>query len=190
VSHIKRDDTRILGLAAVLAQATRGMSLVGQFLVFLNIPLLLMGQVTVSWTAILLLLLAPGLSGALHLALSRAREYDADLGAVDLTGDPRGLASALHRLEELNRGLLHRLFPGRVRIPVPAFLRTHPETEERIRRLLRLEREPRAQRSERMRARRSGSGAWPGDDSSYPRWPFLFPFPGTDRGAFLHSPLF
>jgi Zn-dependent protease with chaperone function len=35
----------------------------------------------------------------LQLALSRAREYDADLEAARLTGDPDALADALQRLE-------------------------------------------------------------------------------------------
>lgn len=165
VSHIQRNDTRVLGLAAVLAQATRTMSLVGQFLILLNIPLLLMGEVTISWVAILLLMLAPGLSGVLQLALSRTREYAADLGAVQLTGDPRGLASALRRLEQLNRGILSRLFPSAGRIRIPNFLRTHPETGERVRRLLRLERELWVQPADRARA---GSPAF----EVGPRWDF------------------
>jgi len=139
VSHIRRNDLRVLGLGAFMGQVTHLMSLVGQLLVILNLPLLLMGEVTISWLAILLLILAPTLSGLLQLALSRTREYDADLGAVRLTGDPQGLASALSKLERFNRRLLGRvLLPGR-RLPEPFLLRTHPRTEERIQRLLRLE---------------------------------------------------
>lgn len=176
VSHIQRNDTRVLGLAAVLTQATRTMSLIGQFLVFLNIPLLLVGEVTISWVAILLLILAPGLSGVLQLALSRTREYTADLGAVHLTGDPRGLASALHRLEQLNRGILSRLFRGAGRIPIPNFLRTHPDTDERVRRLLRLEREPRVQPSDRAWAGSpefEAGPAWGFPPMGRPRWLLL-----------------
>jgi heat shock protein HtpX len=144
------------------------MSLVGQFLILLNIPLLLMGEVTISWVAILLLMLAPGLSGVLQLALSRTREYAADLGAVQLTGDPRGLASALRRLEQLNRGLLSRLFPGAGRVPLPQFLQTHPETDERVRRLLRLQREPWAQRED-------GRWAFVPVHREWERWSSLHP---------------
>jgi heat shock protein HtpX len=74
----------------------------------------------------------------LQLALSRAREYDADLDAAGLTGDPRGLASALARLERRQgRYWEEILLPGR-RMPDPSLLRTHPPTAERIRRLLAL----------------------------------------------------
>lgn len=141
VSHVRRDDMRILGLTAAMAQATHTMALLGQFLLVLNLPLLLAGRVTVSWSAILLLLLAPALSGLIHLALSRTREYDADLGAVRITGDPGGLASALSKLERRNRSLIARLFVPIPSSPVPSLLRTHPRTEDRIRRLHRLESE-------------------------------------------------
>lgn len=141
VSHVRRDDMRILGLTAAMAQATHTMALLGQFLLVLNLPLLLAGRVTVPWSAILLLLLAPALSGLIHLALSRTREYDADLGAVRITGDPGGLASALSKLERHNRSLIARLFVPLPNSPVPSLLRTHPRTEDRIRRLHRLESE-------------------------------------------------
>ena len=42
----------------------------------------------------------------LQLGLSRARAYDADVGAVDLTKDPHSLASALQKLEKLHTRLL------------------------------------------------------------------------------------
>ena len=78
---------------------------------------------------------APTISAALQLALSRTREYDADIGAVALTGDPRGLASALDMLEKLQGGWMERMFMARV----PQWLRSHPETKERVRRLMALE---------------------------------------------------
>jgi heat shock protein HtpX len=85
-----------------------------------------------------LLVLAPALGGLLQLALSRRREFDADLDAAGLTGDPRGLASALAKLERYQGGLLETLFlPGR-RVPDPSLLRTHPHTRARIARLLSL----------------------------------------------------
>jgi heat shock protein HtpX len=90
---------------------------------------------------VLLFLAAPTVTGLLRLALSRLREFEADRGAVELTGDPRGLASALHRIERRKQGLLARLAPW-VALPrrrAPALLQTHPPTEQRIRRLLALE---------------------------------------------------
>lgn len=139
VSHVQRNDTRVLGLAALMARATNLMSFLGQILLFLNFPLLLMGRVTVPWSAILLLVSAPTVSGLLQLALARTREYDADLGAVRLTGDPVGLASALRKLQSQERGFLGRVLAPGTEMTVPPFLRTHPRTEERIQRLLELD---------------------------------------------------
>jgi heat shock protein HtpX len=98
----------------------------------------LFGIVDFSFLMVLLLLAAPTITSLLQLALSRTREYDADLGAVELTGDPQALASALNKLEQRQGSWLERIFmPGR-RQPDPAILRTHPPTAERIRRLLSL----------------------------------------------------
>ena len=81
------------------------------------------------------MIIAPLLSTLLQLALSRSREFTADLGAVELTGDAAGLASALRKLERIQHGGLWRnVIPGK-RAPVPAALRTHPPTEQRIARL-------------------------------------------------------
>ena len=87
------------------------------------------------WLPILLLYLAPTLGSLLQLALSRTREYDADLDGAALTGDPMGLASALGRIERYQGHLWEDLVPGGRRIPQPSVLRSHPRTEDRIARL-------------------------------------------------------
>ncbi|MGE0022157.1 MAG: M48 family metalloprotease, partial [Hyphomicrobium sp.] len=68
----------------------------------------------------------------------RAREFEADRTAAALTGDPASVASALSRLETYTGHFWEDLMfpvPAR-RVPQPSLLRSHPETEERIRRLL------------------------------------------------------
>jgi len=138
VSHIVNNDLWVMGLADMFSRTTSMLSLVGQFLLILNLPLVLVGAATISWWAILLLVFAPNLSALAQLALSRTREYDADLNAVRLTGDPQGLMSALAKIEELQGGWMERiLLPGR-RVPEPSLLRTHPLTQDRIDRLLAL----------------------------------------------------
>ncbi len=137
-SHIRNNDLWVMGLADLFSRGTSLLSLMGQFLLLFNLPLVLFGGVTISWFAILLLVFAPNLSALAQLALSRTREYDADLGAAWLTGDPDGLASALRKIDQVQGGWLERIFlPGR-REPVPSVLRTHPPTEERIARLMEL----------------------------------------------------
>jgi len=138
ISHIRNNDVWVMGLADMFSQATSMLSLLGQFLLLLNLPLILASAVPVNWFAVLLLVFAPNLSALMQLALSRTREFDADLNAARLTGDPDGLASALGKIEQLQGGWLERvLMPGR-RVPVPSVLRTHPETGERIARLMAL----------------------------------------------------
>jgi heat shock protein HtpX len=124
-------------LADMISRMTSTLSFFGQILVLINLPLLLMGQVQISWLAILVLLAAPTVATMLQLALSRTREFDADLGAFEMTGDAVGLASALEKMERYQRGILDFVLPGR-RVPDPSMLRTHPNTDERIRRLLEL----------------------------------------------------
>lgn len=138
ISHIRHNDMWVMNLADMISRVTMMLSQIGIFLLIVTLPLLLFGFIDFSLLAALLLIIAPTVSTLLQLALSRTREYDADLGAVELTGDPQGLAVALSKLERRQGGWLERIFmPGR-REPDPALLRTHPPTEERIKRLLAL----------------------------------------------------
>lgn len=135
ISHLANNDTRVMALADVMVRMTRVMSLLGVGLLLLNLPLVMMGQVAVPWLLVALLTFAPTLLALLQLALSRTREFDADLEAARLTGDPIGLAQALARLERYQGAFWEDLFaPGR-RSPDPSLLRTHPRTEERVERL-------------------------------------------------------
>ena len=99
VSHIRNNDLWVMGLADVIGRVTSVFSYAGMLLLAINLPLLLIGASPVSWILVLLLVFAPTLMSLLQLALSRSREFDADLGAAELTGDPAGLASALHKME-------------------------------------------------------------------------------------------
>lgn len=138
MSHIVHHDLWIMGLADVISRVTALMSLSGQVILLVNLPLLMIGVVTVPWMVPLLLLFAPTIMSLLQLALSRAREFDADLGAARLTGDPMGLAAALGKLERRQGRFWEEiLLPGR-RIPDPSLLRTHPPTEQRVERLRQL----------------------------------------------------
>ncbi len=143
VSHVDNNDIWVMTLADTVNRLTSSFSLFGQVLLFINLPLILLGKSGFSWLVILLLVFAPTLSVLLQLALSRTREFDADLGAAQITHDPLGLASALKKLHHYHSGSLKRvLMPGRP-IPDSSMLRTHPKSEERIRRLVSLaERQP------------------------------------------------
>ena len=139
-SHIRNNDLAVMGLADVLSRLAVGLSYVGVFLAVLNVLGWFQGEQVASWGAVLVLYLAPMLSSLMQLGLSRAREYDADLEGVQLTGDPLGLASALRRLEHTTGRFWEDLMfpmPGR-RVGYPSLLRSHPATEDRVRRLVEL----------------------------------------------------
>ena len=139
ISHVRHNDMRIMGLADMISRMTRTMSLIGMLLLMVNLPLIVAGAATVPWLLVLLLVFAPTIGSLLQLALARTREYDADIDAAGLTGDPLGLASALTKLERQGGRFWEEIvLPGR-RIPDPSLLRTHPSTEERVRRLMDLQ---------------------------------------------------
>ena len=139
LSHIRNNDLWVMNLADVVSRLTSFMSTVGLVLLFVGLPLVLTGAAGPGWLLLIgVLVFAPTLVSLLQLALSRAREFDADRMAAELTGDPAGLAAALAKLER-HQGRMWEdiLLPGR-RVPVPSLLRTHPPTEARVRRLMAL----------------------------------------------------
>ena len=126
-----------MGFADLTRRITESLSLVGQILLILNLPLIMTNRYTFSWITLLVLIFAPTLSALLQLALSRTREFVADMSAVELTKDPRALASALAKIDQFQRILLNTLFWYRRRHNTEAsWMRTHPPTKERIRRLM------------------------------------------------------
>ncbi len=138
IAHIGDNDVRVMGAAALIGRLTSLLATLGRLLFLVNLPLLLMGMRTFPWMGVLLLIAAPTLTNLLQLALSRAREFQADLGAVELTGDPEALATALQKMEAQQETLLRRLLLPTYHTQGGSLLRTHPRTEERVRRLLAL----------------------------------------------------
>ena len=140
IAHINHNDIWVMALADVMSRITNLMAITGVFLLVAYLPVFILAQEPLPWLLLLVLLLSPNLSALLQLALSRSREYNADIEAANLTGDARGLASALAKIEYYQGGWVERvLFPGR-KLPDPSLLRTHPRTEERIERLMSLSR--------------------------------------------------
>lgn len=131
-AHIAHDDLRVMNLADYVGRLTSLLSAVGIALLVMLFPDWLGGEIELPWAGLLVLMLSPYLALLAQLGLSRVREHDADLAAAEYTGDPEALASALQRIE-------HDLRRWRWLIPgggtQPSWLRTHPATAERIRRL-------------------------------------------------------
>jgi heat shock protein HtpX len=138
VSHVRNNDLWVMNLADVMSRITRMMAFAGLMLLLFALPIWLTQYGTVPWLLVLTLALAPTFVSLLQLALSRAREFDADIDAAGLTGDPVGLASALDKLQRRQGSLWETILMPGGRIPDPSLLRTHPKTEERIERLMSL----------------------------------------------------
>jgi heat shock protein HtpX len=164
ISHVRNNDLWIMGLADIMSRLTQFMAYLAVILALLNLPLTVMGQEHAPWVVIILLYSAPAVSTLMQLALSRTREYDADVEGARLTGDPRSLASALAKLERRQNQFWERILPasGWGETHQPSVLRSHPGTKERIRRLLELE-----ERIHAGRRRPEAQVYWPW--TSYPR---------------------
>jgi heat shock protein HtpX len=147
LTHIRNRDTLTQAVAGTVAGA---ITFLGRILSFRA----LYGPVTRDdrqggnpLGLMFLVILAPVAAVLLQLSISRIREFSADAGAVEITGNPTGLVSALQKLEQVGRQIPMNgnpaLSPLLIINPLSAeglqsLFRTHPSTEERIRRLLEL----------------------------------------------------
>lgn len=94
--------------------------------------------------AIAMMLLAPLAAALIQMAISRTREYGADASAAKYTGSPRGLVSALTKLEGYSKRIPMDVSPAMSHMYIikpftgqtlARLFSTHPATEERIARL-------------------------------------------------------
>ena len=138
VSHISSNDLRLHALADMMTRVTSMLSFFGQILIIFYLPVVLFTDARLPLVFILILIFAPMVSVILQLALSRTREFDADLSAVRLTNDPRGLASALQKMENYDRSAWDILVNSGKKNLHPSIMRTHPHTRKRIERLMHL----------------------------------------------------
>ncbi len=138
ISHIRHGDLAIMNLADTLSRLTDIFSSLAIFLLLLYFPLYYVTGVFIPFPMIVILMSAPTISTLLQLALSRTREYDADLGAVELTHDPLSLASALQKIEFYPLRIFDFLPLPRQGAPTPSIFRTHPITQKRVDRLIQL----------------------------------------------------
>lgn len=93
-------------------------------------------------------ILAPLAASLIQMAISRAREFEADRGGAEISGDPTALASALDKIHRLAQGI--PLAPAEAHPETAQMMimnplsggglaglfSTHPPTQERIERLL------------------------------------------------------
>jgi heat shock protein HtpX len=136
ISHIRQKDLILFAVVEGIKQMLVTLAQAGWILLILFFPLALFGA-AIPLNLVLALMLSPVLALLLQLAISRSREFSADIGAVELTDDPGGLASALQKLDQ-PYGVFSILFPVPRRRNESSMFRTHPSTEERVSRLMSL----------------------------------------------------
>jgi heat shock protein HtpX len=145
LAHVKHRDTLISTLSATVAGA---ISALAQFGMFFGGDRERPNPVV----QLIVMILAPLAAMLIQMAISRAREFGADQGGAEISGDPEALASALTKIEAYARGtplpaaeahpetaqmmIINPLSGG----DLQGLFRTHPATEQRVARLLALAR--------------------------------------------------
>lgn len=140
LAHVKHRDTLISTISATVAGAIASFARFGA-----------MGGSRRGGNPIVGLLtmfLAPMAASLIQMAISRAREYEADRVGAEISKDPKALASALEKIQNFARQVPNQtaeMHPetGQMMIINPlsgkglkGLFSTHPQTEERVRRLM------------------------------------------------------
>ncbi|NJR61272.1 MAG: M48 family metalloprotease [Cyanobacteria bacterium CRU_2_1] len=147
LTHVKNRDTLTQAVAGTLAGA---ITFLGRILTLgaLYGPVTRDSRRGTNPLGILfLIVLAPISATLIQLAISRTREYAADQGSAQMTGNPLALVNALRKLEEVGRQIPMNGNPAMSPLLIinplsaeglQALFLTHPPVEERVRRLLEL----------------------------------------------------
>jgi heat shock protein HtpX len=149
LAHVRHRDILISTVSATLAGA---ISALANFAIFFG-GRDEDGRPANPIATIALAILAPLAAAVIQMAISRAREFEADRGGAEISGDPAALASALEKIHRYAQGVP---FPAAEAHPATAqmmimnplsgagithLFSTHPSTEERVARLMKMARE-------------------------------------------------
>ena len=143
LAHVKHRDILISTISATLAGA---ISMLANFAMFFG-ERDSSGRSHNPLVGILVMILAPLAASLIQMAISRAREFEADRGGAEISGDPQALADALTKIdayaldipmetadahpETAQMMIMNPLSGGGLR----GLFSTHPSTEERVARL-------------------------------------------------------
>jgi len=143
LAHVAHRDTLISTISATMAGA---ISAIANFAMFFG-GRDSSGRPANPIISIAVMILAPLAASLIQMAISRAREFEADRGGAEMSGDPLALASALEKIDHYARGIP---FEAAERHPetaqmmimnplsargVAGLFSTHPATQDRVDRL-------------------------------------------------------
>lgn len=146
LAHVRHRDTLISTISASLAGAISSVAQIGMMFGGHHRD---GGQGTGNpLFGLLIMVFAPMAAMVIQFAISRSREFEADRGGAEISGDPKSLAAALDKIERYAKGIpmsaaeqhpetaqmmiINPLSGGGLR----GLFSTHPSTRERIERLL------------------------------------------------------
>ncbi|MCV2362061.1 zinc metalloprotease HtpX [Paucibacter sp. DJ1R-11] len=144
LAHVKHRDILISTISATMAGA---ISMLANFAMFFG-GRDSEGRQSNPLVGILVAFLAPIAAGLIQMAISRAREFEADRGGAEISGDPQALASALNKIHRFAQGLpmeAAERHPETAQMMImnplsggglAGLFSTHPATEERVARLM------------------------------------------------------
>ena len=142
LAHVKHRDILISTISATVAGAISALA---------NFGMMFGGRGDSRPNPILqiaVMILAPLAASVIQMAISRGREYEADRGGAEISGDPEALAQALGKIERYAKGLpmqAAEAHPATAQMMIinplsgggiKGLFSTHPATAERISRLM------------------------------------------------------
>ena len=145
LAHVKNRDILISTVSATMAGA---ISALANFAMFFG------GRDRPNFIVSLAIsLLAPMAAMVIQMAISRAREYEADRVGAEIAGDPEALASALQKIHRYAQGIpmeAAEAHPETAQMMIMnpwlsgggmrSLFSTHPDTEDRVARLMEMAR--------------------------------------------------
>ncbi|OJZ15537.1 MAG: protease HtpX [Thiobacillus sp. 63-78] len=144
LTHVKNRDTLISTVSASIAGAISALANFGLFFGGRDSE----GRSANPLLAIAIMIVAPIAAMLIQMAISRTREFGADAGGAEISGDPQALASALRKIEAYAKGLpmpTAEAHPETAQMMIinplsggglAGLFSTHPATEARVARLL------------------------------------------------------
>lgn len=145
LSHVKHRDILISSIAATVAGAITYLAQMAQWAAIFGGGRDRDGEGGGVFGMLVMAIVAPLAALLIQMAISRSREYEADRGGAELSGNPLYLANALRKLDAANRRLpMEQATPASAHMFIVnpltggglmSLFSTHPPMEERVRRL-------------------------------------------------------